>query len=249
MAFGAKTKEEILKELFPGKTEAELKAMVDSFDTLKAKADKATQLETDLATSNTELANTRVKLQELEGRNGNNNNNSNNNNNNNNNNQNERPRWDEDADAAFNDRVTPILGQNLQFQADMVYERVTEKLQATEPLFAKLKAEFDEELKNSPLTARANKKYVENCFNVVYGRHREEIRRDQLAGSGTFFVETGRNQAGGNNNNNNQNDATKILSEEEKREARKFGLTDEQWLKTRNAIKFVGGGVLQTEMR
>jgi len=241
MAFG-KTKEEILAELFPGKTEAQLKEMVASFESTQAKANKATELETALANSNVELATTKQKLQELEGRSSNNNNNQNNNINNNNNNQNEPPRWDEDADAAFQHRVTPILGQNLTFQADMIYERVTERLRSTEPLFEKLKSEFDEELKKAPLAAKANRLFVENCFNVVYGRHREDIRRDQQAGSGTFFVESGRNQVN-SFNTNNRPDPSKTLTEDEKKEARKFGLTDEQWLKTRNAIKFVGGGV------
>lgn len=240
MAFG-KTKEEILKETFPGKSEQEIKEMIASFDSIKAKADKATELETKLGESNTELANTKVKLQELEaGRSGGGGNGGGGSGDGGN--KNEPPRWDEDADAAFTHRATPIVAQNLQFQADMIYDRVTERLQREEPLFPVLKAEFDDMLKKSNLQSRATKDYVENCFNVVYGRHREEIRRDQAAGKGTFFVEVGRSQGGGNPPPPNKETQ---ISEDERKEAAKFGVSPEQWIKTRNSIKFVGGGVIQ----
>lgn len=252
MPFG-KTKEEtqreVLAELFPGKTKEELDRMVASFAATEAQARRATELETQLAASNVELATTKLKVTELETSRGNN---GNNNNNNNNNNQNEAPRWDEDAQAAFNHNIAPLVGETLKTRADFVYETVTGRLERTEPLFqnATIRKEFDEMLKKSTLQAQATKEFVQNCFDVVVGRHIGEIRRDTMAGKGDFFVESGRNAGGGgSNNNNNRVDSTKILSDEEKKEAAKFGLTEEQWLKTRNAIRFVGGGVINQEMR
>lgn len=250
-----KTKEQVLAELFPGKTEDEIKRMVNSFADLEAKANKVAGLETQLATSNTELANVKVKLQEIDASRNNNNNNNNNNNQNNNNNNNvtEAPRWDEDAQAAFNHNIAPLVGETLKTRAELVYETVTARLERTEPLFsnAQIRKEFDETIKKSSLQAQASRDYVENCYYVVVGKHNREIEHDRLAGSGTFFVETGRNQGNqnNNNNNNNQNDASTRLTADEEKEAAKFGLTKEQWLKTRNAIRFVGGGVMQTEMR
>lgn len=238
-AFG-KTKEQILAELFPNKTEDQLKEMVSSFDSIKAKADKLDEVNGNLANITGELAQTKTRLQELEA--GGNKNQNNNNNNNNNNNENERPDWGVDADAAFKDRATPLVGMTLKLQAEVIYDRVVAKLEREDPYFSKLRKEFDEMLsKETNLANKANQMYVENCYNVVFSRHRNEIMRDVRAGTGEFFIETGRGQGGGNNPP--PPDTSKTLSEEEKREAAKFGLTPEKWIETRNKIKFVGGAL------
>lgn len=231
-AFG-KTKEQILAELFPNKTEDQLKEMVSSFDSIKAKADKLDEVNGNLANITGELAQTKTRLQELEAggkrepiketvd---------------------ERPDWGVDADAAFKDRATPIVGMTLKLQAEVIYDRVVAKLERDDPYFPKLRKEFDELLlKETNIANKANQMYVENCYNVVFAKHRNEIMRDVRAGSGEFFVETGRGQGG--NNPPPPPDNSKTLSEEEKREAAKFGLTPEKWLETRNRIKFVGGSL------
>lgn len=234
-AFG-KTKEQILAELFPNKTEEQLKEMVSSFDSIKAKADKLDEVNGNLANITGELAQTKTKLQELEaGRR-----------------EpvkepstDERPDWGVDADAAFKDRATPIVGMTLKLQAEVIYDRVVNKLERDDPYFPKLRKEFDELLaKETNLANKANQMFVENCYNVVFAKHRNEIMRDVRAGSGEFFVETGKGQ-GGNTvvGGGDKPDASKVISEEEKREAAKFGLTPEKWMETRNKIKFVGGAL------
>lgn len=237
MAFG-KTAEQILAEEFPGKTKEQIKEILASFDAVKAKADKVDKLETDFATVTTDLAATKTKLQTLEaGRNQNQNQNQNQSQN-----QNERPDWGEDADAAFNDRVKPIVGMSLSLQAEVIYDRVVNKLEREDPYFPKLRKEFDEMLSNEKnLANKASQQYVENCYNVVFARHRNDILRDVRAGAGDYFIETGRGQSGGNTPPPPDN--TKVLTEEEKREAKKFGLSEEKWLETRNKIKFVGGAI------
>ena len=95
--------------------------------------------------------------------------------------------------------------------------------------------------KETNLANKANQMYVENCYNVVFSRHRNDIMRDVRAGTGEFFVETGKGQGNNQTPNVIVPDNTKTLTEEEKREAAKFGLTPEKWLETRNKIKFVGG--------
>lgn len=239
MPFGQqKTTEQILAEEFPGKTKEQIKEMLASFDATKAKADKADKLETDLATATNDLTTTRTKLQELEaGR---------------------RtppegtppntptkPDWGEDADAAFNDRSAPLVNLALGTRAEVIYDRVVARLERDDPYFPKLRKEFDELLKQEKNIAnRANEAYVENCYNVVYAKHRHEILRDVRAGSGDFFVETGRGQGGGQDFRDlNRTDTSKTLSDEEKREAAKFGVSPEKWLETRNKIKFVGGAI------
>ena len=238
MAFG-KSKEDILKELFPGKTEEELKQMISSFDSVKAKADKVDKLEQDFALANTELATTRQKLIELEDKN-----------------KNtttttttitdEKPDWGVDADAAFLDRSKPLAAMTLETRAEVVYDRVVNNLMRTDPYFLneKLRKEFDDLIKQEKNPAvRANQMWVENVWLVVFARHRTEIMRDFRAGSGDYFVESGRNQNNNTSFNDNRPDPSKTLTEEEKREAAKFGVSPEKWLETRNKIKFVGGGV------
>lgn len=236
-AFG-KTAEQVLAEEFPGKTKEQIKEMIASFDSIKAKADKVDTAEANLSNTTGELATLKAKLAEIEaGRRT----------------QQtatttqtvERPDWGEDADAAFNDRVRPIVGMSLSLQADVIYDRVVNKLERSDPYFElpKLRKEFDEMLKKETnLANKANQMYVENCWNVVFSNHRNEIIRDVKAGNGEYFVETGRGQ-GGNTiiSGENKTDTTKVLTEEEKREAKKFGLSEDKWLETRNKIKFVGG--------
>lgn len=239
-----KTKEQILAEMFPGKTEEQIKEMVNSFDTIKAKADKVDALETTVATSNTELATVKAKLAEIESKDGNQNQNNNQNNNNNNQNQNTKPDWGEDADAAFNDRSAPIVGLALETRAEIIYDRVVNRLERDDPYFPKLRKQFDELVKKEKNPSiRANQTFVENCYNVVFAQNRDAILRDLRAGSGEFFVESGRNQGNNNVNTNNNVDTTKTLSDEEKREAAKFGVSEAKWLETKNKIKFVGGPV------
>lgn len=235
MAFG-KTTEQILAEEFPGKTKEQIKEMIASFDSIKAKADEVDKVKGDLSNITGELAQTKTKLQELEaGRREPVKDSS----------TEERPDWGVDADAAFKDRATPIVGMTLKLQAEVIYDRVVNKLERDDPYFPKLRKEFDELLaKETNLANKANQMYVENCYHVVFARHRNEIMRDVRAGSGEFFVETGKGQ-GGNTvvDGGNKTDSSKIISEEEKREAAKFGLTPEKWMETRNKIKFVGGAL------
>jgi hypothetical protein len=241
MAFG-KTAEQILAEEFPGKTKEQIKEILASFDAVKAKADKVDSVEATLSNTTGELATVKAKLSALEAKNQNNNNN---NNNINNNNVVERPDWGEDADAAFSDRVKPVVGMTLSLQAEVIYDRVVNKLERDDPYFPKLRKEFDELLaKETNLGNKASQAYVENCYNVVFARHRHEIMRDVRAGNGEYFIETGRGQGGNQTlDSSNRTDPTKTITEEERREAAKFGLTPEKWMETRNKIKFVGGAI------
>lgn len=236
-AFG-KTKEQILAEEFPGKTEAQIKEILASFDAVKAKADKVDGLETSFATANTELATVKEKLLALENKNQNPNppNPSN---------IPSKPDWGEDADAAFTDRSAPIVGLALETRAEIVYDRVVRTLERDDPYFPKLRKDFDDLVKQEKNPAiRANQAFVENCYNVAFSRKRTEILRDVAAGKGDFFVETGRGQGGNNGVGGGERlDTSKTLTDEEKREAAKFGVSPEKWLETRNKIKFVGGAI------
>lgn len=235
MAFG-KTTEQILAEEFPGKTKEQIKEMIASFDTLKTKAGEVDTVKAELSNTTGELATLKAKLADIEAGKREPVKEST---------TDERPDWGVDADAAFKDRATPLVGMTLKLQAEVIYDRVVAKLEREDPYFSKLRKEFDEMLsKETNLANKANQMYVENCYNVVFSRHRNEIMRDVRAGTGEFFIETGRGQ--GNNqtlNGENKTDTTKTLNEEEKREAKKFGLTEEKWLETRNKIKFVGGAL------
>lgn len=235
MAFG-KTTEQILAEEFPGKTKEQIKEMIASFDTLKTKAGEVDTVKAELSNTTGELVTLKAKLADIEAGNREPVKEST---------TDERPDWGVDADAAFKDRATPLVGMTLKLQAEVIYDRVVAKLEREDPYFSKLRKEFDEMLsKETNLANKANQMYVENCYNVVFSRHRNEIMRDVRAGTGEFFIETGRGQ--GNNqtlNGENKTDTTKTLTEEEKREAKKFGLTEEKWLETRNKIKFVGGAL------
>src|SRR3954465_1132346 len=111
MAFG-KTAEQILAEEFPGKTKEQIKEILASFDAVKAKAAEVDTVKAELSNTTGELATLKTKLQELENKRVTPPNNPN---------PPERPDWGEDADAAFNDRVKPIVGMSLSLQAEVIY--------------------------------------------------------------------------------------------------------------------------------
>lgn len=222
-----KSQEEIIKEAL-GITTEEAKAKLAELDIVKA---SLAAKDTEIATMNNNLATLTTEVTELKK----------------NQKVQEPPKndpqqhvlrdWMEDADGAFQDRVKPVVGLSLDVKAEVVLDRVIRKVER-DPRYSLFEKEFKDLVKSGDLVARGQEAFVQNCWDVVVGRHVNDIMRDQAAGKGTYFVESGRNQSNGGTQPEKK--PVDFMTEDEKKEAARFGLTPEQWLKSRGGIKFVG---------
>lgn len=227
MAFGRQSSEEVIKETL-GLTAEEAKAKLAELETIRG---QLAAKDTELATMNNNLATLTSTVEELKK-----------------NQKVQEPEkkdpqepqltdWMDDADGAFRDRVKPVIGLTLSTKAEVVMDRVIRKVER-DPRFNLFEKEFKDLVKTGNLTAQAEEAFVQNCWDVVVGRHVNDIMRDQAAGKGTYFVESGRNQSNGGSQPEKK--PADFMTEDEKKEAARFGLSPEQWLKSRGGIKFVG---------
>lgn len=149
----------------------------------------------------------------------------------------EEPDWMLDPANAFKKGMAPVVGLTLETRAETIFDRVYNRLRS-EPLFSKLEKEWRELVKAQPVQARANEETVENCYNIVYARHRHEIERDRSAGKGEFFVESGRNQINGGSTI--EKTPVEKLSPEELAMAQRLGLSPEKYAQQKASTKIVG---------
>lgn len=110
-----------------------------------------------------------------------------------------------------------------------------------------LATEIDEEWKKyKPEQFAANKEFdpeqlILKIHNMVMGNHIDEIQRDTDKKDGKYnLVASSSGGGGGNfntNNNTNTNNENKIvLSDIEKAQAKKYGMTEEEWIKQKEEM-------------
>ena len=156
-------------------------------------------------------------------------------------------RWDEDADGAFLDRTKPLAGLALSAKADIVKDQVLRRLsyhttmKDGREVDGPLHKEIEEELAKQPLEARINPEFVKNCYNVVVGRHADEIQNDAIKGSGKFFVESvgSSSGAGSHGEDNSKKKPEDRLSAKELDYAKKLRITPEQYLAQKEKLEYV----------
>lgn len=139
----------------------------------------------------------------------------------------------ENEDEAFNQRLTPLYLDQLSTRAEIIYDRVARKFKDWD----KFKTEIDELLKNTPLQAKVHEATIENAYHIARGKKVDDIVKDTIAGQGSYFMESGRNA--GNGGTTEKKTPDELLSPEEKAMAAKHGMTNEQWLKSKEGIKYV----------
>jgi hypothetical protein len=103
-----------------------------------------------------------------------------------------------------------------------------------------LRAEIEEEWKKYPAEKMAQfgtdpSLCLQQLHDMVLGKHHDEIMQDNNKKDGKFnLVHSGAGASAGNTgavSNINNNDGKPVLTDAEKVQARKFGMTDEEWIK------------------
>jgi predicted nuclease with TOPRIM domain len=144
-----------------------------------------------------------------------------------------------DEAAAFRENLTPLAVANVQNTARI--ERMAaesrflngDKFEAA--IFRQYRNEYETLANTLSLEQAASPGTYENVFAIIKGRHTVEILDMQKKGTGVFFTESGGHQP--------PNDPTKKsdqLSEEERKYAKKFGISEADYVKSRNEVPVMG---------
>lgn len=135
--------------------------------------------------------------------------------------------------------ITPITLHTLNVAAEMSYNMARQRL----PHFERFEAEI-KELWNKYTPAQKGKpdELVENLYNLVRGRHLDEIMTDTNKKEGKYnLVQAGgtsvmsRNAGGESGGRKLEDD----LSPKELEIAGRFGMTPEEWAKQKGGLKYV----------
>src|ERR1700687_4230719 len=103
-----------------------------------------------------------------------------------------------------------------------------------------LRLEIEEEWKKYPAEKMAQfgtdpSLCLQQIHDMILGKHHDEIMQDNNKKDGKFnLVHSGAGSSTGNTgavNNNTTNDGKPVLSEAEKAQAKKFGMTEDEWIK------------------
>lgn len=228
---------------WPGGKEIDYKAEfgVENKEALLAKLAKVSELETLSTTLKTtteaqsgELNTIKETLRALELKSTETNNNTNQNQNQNQNV--EIPSVADDENGAFAARMAPLYAQTLATTAKLNKAEVVNRLKASDPYFPKLEKEFNELCKTITLREAGHERgneIIENAYNIVKGKHLDEILQHQRAGKGEFFIESGSNSGNTGNGAENRNiDPTK-LTDDEKVIASRMGVSEEAFIKSK----------------
>jgi hypothetical protein len=134
--------------------------------------------------------------------------------------------------------ITPVTLHTLNVAADMAYNMARQRL----PHFEKFEPEIRELWnKYTPQQKGQPTELVENLYNLVRGRHLDEILTDSNKKEGKYnLVQSGgttvMRQAGGEGKSANPEDD---LSARELEVAAKFGLTPKEWAEQKGGLKYV----------
>jgi len=144
-----------------------------------------------------------------------------------------------DEATAFREQLTPLAVANVQNTARI--ERMAaesrflngDKFEAA--IFRQYRNEYETLANTLSLEQAASPGTYENVFAIIKGRHTVEILDMQKKGTGVFFTESGGHQPP-----NDQPKKSDQLSDEEKRYAKKFGISEADYVKSRNEVPVMG---------
>lgn len=137
-----------------------------------------------------------------------------------------------------NEQIAPVTLHTLNVAADMAYNMAKQQL----PYFDK----FEKEIKDiwdkyGPAQKGKPGELIENIYNLVKGRHMDEIMTDTAKKEGRYnLVQSGgtsvTGRPGGDGKPSNPED---LLTDKEKEVAARFGLTPKEWAEQKGGLKYV----------
>ena len=186
----------------------QIKAMLDLVPTLKTKMEEQDtklggieDIKTTLAQLSEKLKTPAIKPNNSGGNN-NNNNNNNNNDGSNNNDDNFDERFLLDPKTVIKELIAQgtggVAATAINTSAEMAYNN----FRLSKRDFAAFEKEVKEEWDKFPVQAKTNPSaLVENIYNMVRGRHQEEVLVDHAKKDGRFFIESGGSATSNASNN------------------------------------------------
>lgn len=132
--------------------------------------------------------------------------------------------------------LAPVTLHTLNVAADMAYNMARQRL----PHFQM----FEQEIKDiwgkyTPAQKQKPDELIENIYNLVRGRHLDEILTDTNKKDGKYnLVQSGGTTVVGQPGGSKRNPVDD-LSDKEKEIAARFGMTPEQWAEQKGGLKYV----------
>lgn len=137
-----------------------------------------------------------------------------------------------------NEALAPVTIHTLGVAADMEYNLASQRLEH----FKIFEDEIKQEWNKFPVQVKTKpRELIDNIYNMVIGRHIDDIKRDSLKKEGRFnIIQAGGTttlpatlQGGGNNNQQ----AT--LTDQEKAVAAKMGMSEQEYADSKKGLRYV----------
>lgn len=148
----------------------------------------------------------------------------------------DKPSFFHDEDDAFNTRFAEKIGPLAQLTLDTGAQTAKLLAEAKFPReFKRYSDEIDKVMEQDTPAQMVHPQFWENTIMMVRGRHLDELADEKLKGEGDFFVE---GAVGGAPPPEPEKD-DKVLTNEEKKIAKSMGITEENYLKKKEGMKYV----------
>lgn len=132
----------------------------------------------------------------------------------------------------INKSTSGVAATAISTSADMAYSNFKNSKSDFGLFEAEIKAEWDK----FPVAYKGKPaELIENIYNMIRGKHLEEVVQDNSKKTGKFFIETGGNSQNNNTNTNTNKTTNDQLTDQEKDVCKKMGVKEEDYLKRKQA--------------
>jgi hypothetical protein len=139
----------------------------------------------------------------------------------------------DNEDAAFNQRMSPLLQVELDTRAELMRDRVAREYGESWNHFA---ADIDATLKQSPIQLRADPAYIRNVADMVIGRKARENGFRFDSENKKFFIE----DSGGSASVDAKQPDTSGLTDKQRKVFERMGVPMERAKEVMSKLEFVG---------
>lgn len=148
--------------------------------------------------------------------------------------ENEVPSVLDDENGAFRHHLTPVVIRQLKLESLVKRDKILSQMK----FGAILRDEIDKIIDKQPLNAQVDEELIKNTYKTVFADHYDEIKEAESKKEGRFFMEPTRSH--GNSGPERVESNKDELTAEEKGIAKKWGMTEKEYLDTKKGMKYVG---------
>ena len=136
-----------------------------------------------------------------------------------------------------NEMLAPVTLHTLNVAADMAYNMARQRLSHFQTFETEIKEIWN---KYTPAQKGKPDELIENIYNLVRGRHLDEIMTDTNKKEGKYnLVQSGGTSVIGKPGGEQKGNLEDSLTDREKEVAAKFGLTPKEWAEQKGGLKYV----------